>query len=120
MMGNDIFEDARLKGMIRQSKVEMPFSDFESRLMGRIVAEKSWRKSFVKNMRLSWLFFTIGSLFGIMATVLFPYFERRFFGFDLKLIQMPVLLVISFIILWQLDAMIKLNARNRTKHSNNS
>ncbi|MCU4176071.1 hypothetical protein [Carboxylicivirga sp. N1Y90] len=115
MMKQEPFEDDKLRRMMEQSKVEMPFSDFESRLMSRIASESSWKKSVGKNMRLSWLFFTIGSLFGILATILLPLIKRNFFGLDIQLIQIPILLVITFVFIWQLDAMIKQSAQSRTK-----
>jgi len=118
MKEKDLFEDAKLNALMKKSRLEMPFGDFESRLMNRLQNENSWKRSILKNIRLSWIFFTVGSLFGIFAAILLPLFEYSIFGFDLKVVQIPVLLVLAFVILLQLDAMIKLSARNRSKRTN--
>jgi hypothetical protein len=62
--------DDKLKQLIGESKLEMPFSDFEDRLMSRINSEVSNEKAITKNIRLSWLFFGLGTLFGILLTII--------------------------------------------------
>ena len=62
--------DDKLKQLIGESKLEMPFSDFEDRLMSRINIEVSNEKAITKNIRLSWLFFGLGTLFGILLTII--------------------------------------------------
>ena len=62
--------DDRIKRLIGESKLEMPFSDFEARLMNRINSEVSNERAITKDIRLSWLFFGLGTLFGILLTVI--------------------------------------------------
>ena len=43
----------------------MPFHDFEEELMIKIYKERDRKRSVLKNIKLSWLFFIIGMISGI-------------------------------------------------------
>ncbi|MCK4817191.1 hypothetical protein KA005_15585 [bacterium] len=43
----------------------MPFNDFEDELMIEIYKERDRKRSVLKNIKLSWLFFIIGMISGI-------------------------------------------------------
>lgn len=108
-------QDKNLRRLMSESRVEIPFANFEDRLMGKIKAEAKAKQSILKNVRLSWLFFTIGSLFGIGATILIPMIEKSIWGLDFKYLQMPVFLVLAFIIIWQFEALIKYTSKHFSK-----
>ena len=109
-------EDKKLHRLMSESFVEIPFADFEDRLMVRIRKEAREKRSMLHNMRLSWLFFTIGALFGIGATVLLPFIKHSFFNFEIKYFQIPALLIITGVLVWQMEAMLKLSFRNSKKN----
>jgi len=59
-----------LKRLIKDSRLEMPFSDFEDKVMDRIKNEVSNEKVIDRNIRLSWLFFVLGTVFGMLLSVI--------------------------------------------------
>ena len=59
------FEDIQLQEILSKSRKEMPFHDFEDELMIEIYKERDRKRSVLKNIKLSWLFFIIGMISGI-------------------------------------------------------
>ncbi|MBI9065353.1 MAG: hypothetical protein JEZ14_25440 [Marinilabiliaceae bacterium] len=112
MSEKDLF-DPGLKSLLRESKLEMPFPDFEARLMETIKSDCVKRKSVLKDIRLSWLFFTIGSIFGLLATFILPALNSSILGIDIQYLQYPLMILVSVVIVWQLDAMIKITVRQK-------
>lgn len=108
-------KDKNIKRLLSESLVEIPFADFEDRLMQKVHEEAKEQRSILKNMRLSWLFFTVGSLFGIFATTLLPAIEQSIWGLEIKSLQLPIFLLLAFVILWQFEALIKFTAKHFSK-----
>lgn len=108
-------DEKKMKELIQQSQLEIPFADFEERVMQSVYKEEKSRLGILKNIRLSWLFFTIGALFGILATISLPHIKQSVLNFDMEYIQLPLLLVLSGAILWIMDAMLRFSFRNSRK-----
>ncbi len=108
-------QDKKLRHLMSESVVEIPFADFEERLMVKVKAEAKQKQSILKNVRLSWVFFTIGSIFGIFATVLIPMIKQSIWGLELKHLQIPIFLVLAFVIIWQFEALIKYTSKYFSK-----
>ncbi len=108
--------DQKLKTLLKDSRVKMPFSDFESKLMGRVQTELKGRRSVLKSIRLSWLFFILGTLFGLSLNVLLPWMHLEFAGIGLQQLKYPLLLVTLVVIIWQLDEMIRLTVRQKKQN----
>lgn len=68
-----VYEDIQLKNILSKSRKEMPFHDFEDELMVEIYKERDRKRSVLKNIKLSWLFFIIGMISGI-ALISIPSF----------------------------------------------
>ncbi|MBK3519815.1 hypothetical protein [Carboxylicivirga marina] len=109
----DELKDTRLKSLLQESRLEMPFSDFENKMMTRVKTELHGKRVISKNLKLSWLFFLFGSIFGLVLSVSLPMIQVNLGGFELQVLKYPVLALTLFIILWQLEAMIKLTVRHR-------
>jgi len=60
-----VYEDIKLQNILSKSRKEMPFRDFEDELMIEIFKEGDRKRSVLKNIKLSWLFFIIGLISGI-------------------------------------------------------
>jgi len=112
MSDKDLF-DPKLKSLLRESKLEMPFPDFEERLMDTIKSAHVKKKSVLKDIHLSWLFFSIGSIFGLAASFIIPSFQKSIWGFEIQYLQYPLMIFVSLLIIWQFDAMIKLTVRQK-------
>jgi hypothetical protein len=55
-------EDIQLQNILSKSRKEMPFHDFEDELMVEIYKERDRKRSVLKNIKLSWMFFIIGMI----------------------------------------------------------
>ena len=109
----DELNDKYLKNLLKDSKVEMPFSDFEEKMMLRVKNEVQGKRIISKNMGLSWFFFFMGSVFGLGVSVTIPMLQLEWAGIDLQNLKYPLMLVVLFIIIWQLDEMLRLTLRQR-------
>ena len=59
-----------LKKLLSDSKLEMPFSGFEDRVMHSIRNKVRTEQSINRNINLSWLFFALGTAFGLLLSVI--------------------------------------------------
>ncbi|MCG8582928.1 MAG: hypothetical protein MI866_23625 [Bacteroidales bacterium] len=109
----DELNDKKLKALLRDSKLEMPFSDFEDKMMMRVKNELNGKHSILKNLRLSWLFFMLGSVFGLVASLVLPMFQFELAGVDIRSLRYPIMALVLFVIIWQLEEMIKLTMRQK-------
>ena len=112
----DELHDKRLKALLKDSQLEMPFSDFEDKMMARVKTELHGKHSIIKNLRLSWFFFLIGAIFGLAVSITLPMIQFELGGFDIKSLRYPIMTVVLFIIIWQLDEMIKLTVRQKKQN----
>lgn len=62
------------------SKLELPFLDFEELVMVEIIEKETCQTRISKDLKLSWIFFVIESVFGITISILLPFLEKPIFG----------------------------------------
>ncbi len=67
--------DSYFRELLSGSGREMPFSDFEDELMAEIRMEHEKKHLFLRNIKLSWLFFIMGMLSGITIVVVLSFFN---------------------------------------------
>ncbi len=105
-------EDNLVKELMDQSVVKMPFDDFEGRLMLKIYKEEKAFHAFLKDVKLSWLFFIIGTLFGLILSTVAGEMNITIFGFHAQ--QLVLFLQTTFVIflLFQFDKLIGLSRNN--------
>ena len=92
--------------IMAKSKLSVPFTDFDDKVMGLIENNFSKKVSISRELKLSWVFFILGSFFGIVFTILLPMIQQPVFGIHLDKIRIPFLIIISLLILTQLDNLI--------------
>ncbi len=110
--------DDKLKDLIGESKLEMPFSDFEERLMSRVNSELRDEKSISRNIRLSWLFFGLGTTFGLLLSVILSS-EKEIMGILLGKLIMPLYIIGGIVILLFAEQLIKLTINHKKHHQIN-
>ena len=62
--------DDKLKDLLSNSRLEMPFTDFEDKVMANIKKEVQKEKEIDRSLRLSWLFFALGTTFGLLLSII--------------------------------------------------
>ena len=107
-------EDQAFYQLMQKSKVDMPFSDFEDKMMRKIHQEVQYRQSIFQDIKISTLFFMMGTVFGIMTTILLPKLDRDFFGIASDDLLLPFQIIFIILFLTHLESLIKL-LRSQTK-----
>jgi len=93
--------------MLSVSKLELPFSDFEDNVMMQIEKENLYRKSVSKDIKLSWIFFIAGSVFGIVISLILPHLQTSIFGIQPEKLAISFQIVFTLLLFTQLETLIK-------------
>lgn len=101
------FEDDQLRRMISESKVRMPFADFEKDLMLEIRDENKRKKFIQKNLKLSWFFYVLGMVSGILITIYLSRIEDLILGMDPVMVVIPLILCLCLIFLLLMEKLVK-------------
>lgn len=56
----------KLYSLLKRSKLEMPFADFEDQVMNNVLHYERSKEAMTKSKRMAILFFLIGTVFGMM------------------------------------------------------
>lgn len=78
------------------SRLQLPFSDFEERMMLRVQQEQQVKRTAERYRKISWLFFVLGAVLGGMATVLInalPGFSNETMLLGCRLVYVAFLLI---------------------------
>ncbi|GHE23371.1 hypothetical protein [Sphingobacterium griseoflavum] len=59
-------KDPQLRKLMKLSKMELPFSDFEDHIMAEVEKIEAGREEALKHRKLALIFFITGSLFGLI------------------------------------------------------
>ena len=90
------------------SKLELPFADFEDEVMMQIEKENSFQKSVSRDVKFSWISFVVGSVFGIVISLLLPHLKVSIFGIQPEKLAITFQIVFTFLLFTQLETLIKL------------
>lgn len=102
-------DDKLIREFMVKSESRMPFPDFEEKLMVRISAEAARSRSYARDIRLSWLFFLIGTILGTMITLFIGSLHEPIFGFPPQRVLYIAESVFVVLLLTQLDKLIGLS-----------
>ena len=72
MQNKEINDDA-LRHLMKESMVNMPFTDFEDRTMQRVFMEAELKASTANDRKLAHLFFVLGMVCGLIIAVLLSF-----------------------------------------------
>jgi hypothetical protein len=108
-----MMEEKDFKNMMQQSKLEIQFPDFDERVMEEIHKKEASKRSVWRSLKLSWIFFFIGTFFGIFATQFLADIHVPFLGENSKLILLTGEIVIVFVIASQFDSLLRFTFKKR-------
>ncbi len=106
-------EEKDFKEIMQQSKLEIQFPNFENAVMEQIHAKEVTRKSVWRNLKISWIFFFIGTFFGLFVTQFLADIRVPFLGENSKLILLVGEILIVFIIASQFDYLLRFTFKKR-------
>ena len=107
MKEQDKSEENFFHAMMSKSKLELPFPDFEDNVMFQIEKENSFRHSVSKDVKLSWIFFIAGSVFGIVISLILPRFQFLIFGMEPQKLAIFFQMIFVIILFTQLETLMK-------------
>ncbi|NQU52154.1 MAG: hypothetical protein HQ522_06400 [Bacteroidetes bacterium] len=106
-------EENNFRNMMQHSKLEIQFPDFEETVMEKIQAKEASRRSVWKNLKISWIFFFIGTFFGLFVTQFLAYIRVPFLGENSKLILLVGEILIVLVIASQFDSLLRFTFKKR-------
>lgn len=106
-------EEKDFRKIMQHSKLEIQFPGFEDIVMEKIHAKEASRRSVVKNLKISWIFFFIGTFFGLFVTQFIADIRLPFLGENSKLILMVGEILIIFVIASQFDNLLRFTFKKR-------
>ena len=105
--------DNFIQELMAKSERKMPFDDFEDRLMQQIHKEAKTSRSFIKDVKLSWFFFTIGTVFGLVLNIIVAEMNKTIFGIPSQRLVLIVQVLFVMIFLFQIDRLVGLTKKLR-------
>ena len=106
-------KDKFIQELMAKSERKMPFDDFEERLMQQIHKEAKTSHSFLKDIKLSWFFFTIGTIFGLVLNILVAEMNKSVFGIPSQRLLLIVQVLFVMLLLFQIDRLVGLTKKLR-------
>lgn len=101
-------EEQFIRELMGKSGVKMPFTDFEEQLMQQIHKEAITSRSFRKDIKLSWFFFVVGTLFGLLLNFIVMEMNKTVFGIPLQRLTLIVQALFVIFLLLQFDKLLAL------------
>lgn len=109
-------EETFFNELMSKSKLKFPFPDFEDNVMRLVQSNQKERTNIKRDLRLSWIFFLIGSIFGITISIILPKFLESSYGLSIDTITITFQIVFIFLFVTQLNYLIDIYKKtNRTK-----
>ena len=96
-------DDKFVHEILQKSILQVPFSDFDDSVMQIINAKKLKPFSIKREFRLSWVFFILGSVFGISISIILPTIQSSILGLPLNKLTIPFQIIFAFLFISQLD-----------------
>ena len=93
-------KDKFVQELMGKLESKMPFDDFEERLMQQIHKEVKTSRSFLKDIKLSWFFFTIGTVFGFVLNILVAEMNKTIFGIPSHRLMLMVQVLFVMLLLF--------------------
>lgn len=105
-------EETFIREIMSKSKLTVPFSDFDEKMMFLITRIHSRKVSFTRELTLAWIFFLLGSIFGIIVSIVLPTMQEPVMGISLYKIAPFFQIVVAILLVTQLDHFISFYKRH--------
>lgn len=106
------------KEIMSKSRLDLPFSDFEDNVMMQIETKVLHQNKWSKELRLSWIFFFVGSVFGIILSIFISKLHEPIFGVQPANLTLFFSIVFAAVLFTQIDTLIKFSRRLNSKEKN--
>jgi len=96
-----------LTELLRNNKLEMPFSDFDDKVMHRIQGEIHDKATISRDIKLSFFFFVLGTLFGLFINSYLLRVQGTFWSMPKETIVLFFQALFLFIFFLQIEHFVK-------------
>ena len=93
--------------LMKRSKLEMPYGDFEENVMHRIRKEVLHKKVFSTDIKISFFFFLLGTIFGLHANSILQRSQQTILGISAESTLLIFQVIFVLLFLTQLENFIK-------------
>ncbi len=101
-------EEELFRNLMSNSNLKLPFSDFEDMVMVEIKEKEIGQNTTSKDLKLSWMFFVIGSVFGIAISILLPLLKKPIFGIRSEVIAVIFQMTFATLLFTQIENFVKI------------
>ena len=108
------FEDDQLRQMMSKADFKMPFDGFEKDLMILIKSENKRKRYLLQKIRLSWIFFGLGMIAGIILTIFLSRVEDLIMGIDPEMVVVPLVFCLSMVFLLLMERLVKFSLSKKS------
>jgi hypothetical protein len=106
-------EETFFREIMSKSKLDIPFADFDDKLMELIGRRYLKKVSISRDVKLSWIFFILGSACGIIISIILPRLQETLFGIPIEEFKLLFLIIFAFLLVTQLDSLIDIYKRQK-------
>jgi hypothetical protein len=96
-------EETFFNELMSKSKLNVPFSDFDDKVMRLVELSHKKRNSTQKDIKLSWIFFLAGSFFGTFISITLPKFQEPVLGFSIDKFTIPFQILFALLFVTQIN-----------------
>jgi uncharacterized protein with PQ loop repeat len=115
MKDNHSTEDEFFKEIMSDTRLTVPFKDFEDCVMAEIENRVINKSKLSKEIKLSWVFFVAGSLFGIILSGILIQIKEPVFGINPINLTIVFAIVFAGVIFSQIDILLKFSNKMNSK-----
>lgn len=108
-------EETFFREIMSKSKLQVPFSDFDDKVMSLIEIKRLEKASASKDIKLSWIFFFAGGVFGIIISIVLSKSQESFMGISLDNFTIPFQIIFSFLFVTQINNLFDYYKKIKTK-----
>lgn len=108
-------EDEFFKEIISNTRLTLPFSDFEDGVMAEIEDRVTNKNTLSKEIKLSWVFFIAGTACGIILSSILVQLHEPIFGINPINITIVFAVVFAGVLLSQIDILLKISNKVNSK-----
>ncbi|MGB8491380.1 MAG: hypothetical protein WCE64_10005 [Bacteroidales bacterium] len=105
-MKEEINEETFFKELMSKSKLDVPFSDFDDKVMRLVESGQKHRNTTKRDIRLSWICFLAGSVFGIFISTILPEFQEPVLGISIDKFTIPFQILFALIFVSQINNLV--------------
>lgn len=105
-------EDHFFKSILAESELEITSDDFEDEVMEQIVKERKHKKAFSSKLKLSWLFFIVAVIVGVLILSQWPIGTFSIGNINSNFVYLTFEFIFVLFVLLQFDSLLTFSKKH--------